>query len=184
MLVNPDTTSLFSEGLEGELRYELLDGTPVLGAFVSVANFPWRVVVAVPQSIATQAGRDIRSRTNFMYLLALFLAGALGWIGARQMARPVVKLKDAAFEVAKGKLGHRVNPAGSKEVVELGRAFNFMSRRLEKDQEEIAVKNAEIQAFNENRSAWMQNDLEESQNLVESSRMAAVAEMGAGLLID
>lgn len=185
LLVNPRTTALFSEGLEGELTYELEDGTAVLAAFSSVPGFPWRVVVAVPESVATQAGRAIQARTSFMYLLAIVLAASMGILGARQMARPVVKLKEAAFEVAKGRLGHRVEPEGSREVVELARAFNFMSRRLEQDQREIDEKNAEIQAFNnelQERVEERTRDLKESQErLVESSRMAAVAEMGAGL---
>ena len=185
LLVNPRTTALFSEGLEGELTYELDDGTAVLAAFSSVPGFPWRVVIAVPESVATQAGQEIQARTGFMYLLALVLAASMGILGARQMARPVVKLKEAAFEVAKGRLGHRVEPEGSREVVELARAFNFMSRRLEQDQREIGEKNAKIQAFNnelQERVEERTRDLKESQErLVESSRMAAVAEMGAGL---
>lgn len=184
-LVNPETTALFSEGLEGNLEYSLNDGTVVLGAFSSVANYPWRVVVAVPRSIATEAGREILARTWFMYLLAILLAGALGFLGSRQIARPVVGLKEAAFEVAEGNLGLRVEPAGSREVADLARAFNFMSRRLAQDQKEIAQKNSEIQAFNEELQIRVEErtrDLEESQlRLVESSRMAAVAQMGAGL---
>jgi signal transduction histidine kinase len=120
-----------------------------------------------------------------MYVLAIVLAGSLGMLGARQIARPVVRLKEAAFEVAKGNLGLRVSPEGSKEVVELTRAFNFMSRRLAQDQREIAAKNTEIQAFNEELQQRVEDRtkaLEQSQlRLVESSRMAAVAQMGAGL---
>ena len=184
-LVNPETTALFSEGLEGNLQYSLGDGTVVLAAFSSVANYPWRVVVAVPRTIATAAGREIQARTWFMYLLAIFMAGAMGLMGARQIERPVVRLKKAAFNVAEGDLGLRVEPEGAAEVADLARAFNFMSRRLAKDQEEIAEKNAEIQAFNaelQERVEERTRDLEESQSrLVESSRMAAVAQMGAGL---
>jgi signal transduction histidine kinase len=184
-LVNPETTALFSEGLEGNLQYSLADGTVVLAAFASVSNYPWRVVVAVPRTIATAAGREIQARTWFMYLLAIFMAGAMGLMGARQIERPVVRLKKAAFSVAEGDLGLWVEPEGAAEVADLARAFNFMSRRLAKDQREIAKKNAEIQAFNaelQERVEERTRDLEESQaRLVESSRMAAVAQMGAGL---
>lgn len=184
-LVNPETTALFSEGLAGNLEYELADGTVVLSAFASVANYPWRVVVAVPRSIATAAGREIQARVWFMYLLAIILAGSLGILGARQIERPVVRLKEAAFQVAEGELGLRVEPEGASEVADLAKAFNFMSRRLAKDKQEIAKKNKEIQAFNEELQERVEartRDLEESQlRLVESSRMAAVAQMGAGL---
>jgi len=183
-LVYPETTPVLS-GLEGELQYTLSDGTEILASFASVGIQKWSALVALPRSVATEAGREIQSRTWFMYLLAIVLAVGLGLLGAKQIARPVVRLREAAFQVAEGNWGLRVDPEGSKEVVQLASAFNFLSRRLKKDQEEIEAKNAEIQAFNvelQERVEQRTQELRESQErLVESSRMAAVAQMGAGL---
>ncbi len=184
-LIRTDIVQGFGAGLEGDLSYALEDGTRVLAAFASVGGTPWNVVVATPEAIATQAGREIGARTWFMVGLAILTAFAMGLLGARQVALPVVSLKDAALKVAEGDLGRRVKAVGSRELVELTRAFNFMSSRLARDQEEIAGKNAEIQAFNEELQQRVEErtrELEEAQvRLVESSRMAAVAQMGAGL---
>jgi signal transduction histidine kinase len=184
-LIRTEIVQGFGSGLEGELSYALEDGTQVLAAFASVGGTPWNVVVATPESTVTQAGREIGDRTWFMVGLAILTAIAMGLLGARQVALPVVALKDAALKVAEGDLGRRVPAVGSRELVELTRAFNFMSSRLARDQEEIAAKNAEIQAFNEELQERVEErtrELEEAQvRLLESSRMAAVAQMGAGL---
>ena len=185
VLVEPGITTLFETGLEGELDYQLSDGTEVFGAFSSVGELPWSVVVAVPKAVATKAGDSIRERTWFMFGLAIIMASALGVVGARQLAKPIVGLKDAALCVAEGDYGLRLGAKGGGEVAELTRAFNFMSSRLASDREKIATKNREIKAFNEVLQAKVVERtaaLEEAhERLVESSRMAAVAQMGAGL---
>ena len=185
VLVEPGVTAFFESGLEGELDYQLADGTEVFGAFSSVGELPWSVVVAVPKAVATAAGDSIRERTWFMFGLAIIMASALGVVGARQLAKPIVGLKDAALSVAEGDYGLRLEAGGGGEVAELTRAFNFMSSRLASDREKIATKNREIEAFNEVLQAKVierTSALEKAhERLLESSRMAAVAQMGAGL---
>jgi signal transduction histidine kinase len=120
-----------------------------------------------------------------MFGLAIIMASALGVVGARQLAKPIVGLKDAALSVAEGDYGLRLGATGGGEVAELTRAFNFMSSRLASDREKIATKNREIEAFNQDLQAKVVERtaaLEEAhERLLESSRMAAVAQMGAGL---
>jgi methyl-accepting chemotaxis protein len=185
VLVEPGVTTFFGGGLEGELDYQLSNGTEVFGAFSSVGELPWSVVVAVPRAVATKAGDSIRERTWFMFGLAIIMASALGVVGARQLAKPIVGLKDAALSVAEGDYGLRLGATGGGEVAELTRAFNFMSSRLASDREKIATKNREIEAFNQDLQAKVVERtaaLEEAhERLLESSRMAAVAQMGAGL---
>jgi len=185
VLVQPELTTFFESGLEGELDYRLSDGTEVIGAFSSVGELPWSVVVAVPKAVATKAGDSIRERTWFMFGLAIIMASALGVVGSRQLSKPIVGLKDAALSVAEGDYGLRLGATGSGEVAELTRAFNFMSSRLASDREKIATKNREIEAFNVDLQAKVVERtaaLEEAhKRLIESSRMAAVAQMGAGL---
>lgn len=175
----------FAGNVEGELIIELDDGTEVLETFDSVADLGWYVVVASPLYKAQYAARQIRRTMLFFYGLAAILTLAVGSVGARHISRPVVALKDAALAVANGELGRRVEPGGSKELEDLGKAFNFMSRRLRQNRDEIRRQSAEIEAFNRELQARVEEatrELREAQaRLVESSRLAAVAHMGAGL---
>ena len=182
-----DTTVLRAVGGEvnGDARYELDDGTVVQASFASVSGLGWKVVVAVPESIALRSDRAIQVRMAYMYLLALVIAGVLGGLGATQIARSVEAMKTHALRLAEGHLGERVTPTGTPELQELGRALNFMSGRLQRNREEIAAANAEIEAFNrelQQRVEERTRELREAQaQLVASSRLAAVAHMGAGL---
>ena len=184
-MLDPSSFGSFDGNLEGELTTTLEDGTDVLQTFDSVADLGWDVVVAAPLASTRAAGLEIRAAMYYFYGLAVLLTAVVGLMGASQLARPVVALKDAALAVAEGELGRRVAPGGSLELSELGKAFNFMSRRLKQNREELARQAGEIEAFNrelQERVYERTRELTEAQaRLVESSRLAAVAHMGAGL---
>jgi signal transduction histidine kinase len=63
----------------------------------------------------------------FLVMVALFAADRL----ARNVVRPVSILSQAARSLGGGDLDTRVQPAGPREVADVGEAFNFLARRLE-----------------------------------------------------
>jgi len=184
-LIEPAILGSFGGPVTGDLEYALENGTQVLASFAAVGRGQWTVGVALPRHIATRPGQLIRGRTQFMYGLAVIFAGVLGLIGASQLVRRILVLRDAALGVAEGELGRRVEMDGQDEITELSRAFNFMSSSLARNQRVIAEKSQEIEEQNrelEQRVDARTRELRESQaRLVETSRLAAVAQMGAGL---
>ena len=60
------------------------------------------------------------------------LALVVTWVIARSSVRPLGALRAATRELALGRLTARVEPRGSREVVELGRDFNAMADDLER----------------------------------------------------
>ena len=185
-LVDPDVFRLFLGGAAAsEIRYRSTEGVEVLASCAPVPLTGWVVVVAEPLDKTTAATSEIRARTGFVAGVAALLSIVLGVLFTRQISGPVVSLKDAALAVAEGDFGRRVTPPASGEIAELMRAFNFMSMRLDRNRREIEVKNAEIEAFNAELQARVEartKELREAQEqLVQSARLAAVGEMGAGL---
>jgi two-component system NtrC family sensor kinase len=184
-LLDQEAISRFRGNLSGEISSTLEDGVEVLATFDPVADTGWKVVVASLRSRTEGAGQEIQAKMIYFYGLAAALTGVVGFLGALQISRPVVTLKDAALAVADGELGRRVELGSIAELAELESAFNFMSRRLRLNREEIARKNTEIEAFNRDLQRMVEErtrELEQAQSrLVESSRLAAVAHMGAGL---
>jgi two-component system NtrC family sensor kinase len=185
-LVDTELARSFLGQVEGVLRYEGADG-PVLAGFSSVRGTEWTAVVAVPEAMATRGGDQIASRTRFVYVIALLLVAAMGLVSARQIARPVTTLRRAAERLGSGTY-EAVDLSAHDPVAELedlARVFNATSAQLAENQAEIASKNEEIQAWNEELQARVEArtaELKQSQDrLVESSRLAAVAQMGAGL---
>ncbi len=57
------------------------------------------------------------------------------WILARRILAPVRQLREAARDLARGRLERRVPAAGPEEIAELGRAFNGMAGELERQQQ-------------------------------------------------
>ncbi len=63
--------------------------------------------------------------------LAVVAAGVVAFLVARYLTRPILRLEDAAKDLAAGDLSHRVNASGPAEVAALGDAFNHMADSLE-----------------------------------------------------
>ena len=167
------------------MRYTTADGEKVVGACAPVDGTGWMVVVAEPMGSITHASEEIRNRTAYIGGLAALLSVLFGLIFSTQVSERVTRLKDAALAVAEGDLGRSVGLDGSKEIRDLSRAFNFMSRRLAQNQGEIEEQREAIGAFNlelQRRLDQQEVELTEAnQRLVQSARLAAVGEMGAGL---
>jgi two-component system, NtrC family, sensor kinase len=182
-------TNAFRSFLSGtptaDLTYRLEDGTKILAAFSRVTSTGWLAVVAEPYDTVEIAGREIRTRTGYFGLVAGALAAAMGLLFTRSIQKPVVQLRDAAVAVGKGELGRVVAPGEVKELGDLGRAFNEMSSRLKVSHDEIEAQRQEIEGFNlelQERVDERTRELKEAQErLVESGKLAAVAELGAGL---
>lgn len=73
-------------------------------------------------------------------LLVLLVSVAL----ARQISRPLNELLHATRDITRGDLDRRVHITGSAEIVDLMHAFNTMTARLRKSQEELAAAEREL----------------------------------------
>jgi signal transduction histidine kinase len=93
-----------------------------------------------------------------LVLLALAALVSLAW--AHRLTRPVERLTEATREIAKGRFEIRVDAVGGDEIGQLAGSFNQMAVEL-KDRED-ALEQAQAQ-------------------LVQSAKMAAFGELGAGI---
>ncbi|MDP9464300.1 MAG: HAMP domain-containing histidine kinase [Actinomycetota bacterium] len=87
----------------------------------------------------------IRSRTLFSVGLVIVAAGILGWLIGRQVTRRLVRLTQAADDVAvTGRLDVEIPVSGSDETGRLGLAFNGMLGALarSRDQQQQLVQDA------------------------------------------
>lgn len=168
-----------------DVRFETDDGIPVMGACAPVPGTGWMVAVAEPMAAVTRAGEEIKNRTTFIGAMAALLSVLFGLLFSRGVTLRVTRVKDAALAVAEGNLGRTVSLDGSSEIRDLSRAFNFMSRRLASNQKEIQTQQSEISAFNAKLTRRLDAQelelTEANRRLVQSARLAAVGEMGAGL---
>ncbi|NOY26445.1 MAG: HAMP domain-containing protein [Oligoflexia bacterium] len=185
-LVDAEALTALPEGLLEDVRYTLADGTKVLAASAPVAGTGWHVLVSEPLDSTSASARDIVEQTAYVMGVAALTSIILGLLVSRQITGPVLDLSKAALAVAEGHAGLRVESRpGGGELTELTHAFNFMSRRLDQNRLEIAAQRDEIEAFNRELQARVEQrtqQLRQAQDrLVRTARLAAVGEMGAGL---
>ena len=77
---------------------------------------------------------------QLLFLLTLFILFIATWLAlflARQISVPISALLDAAGEVRKGNLGHRVEVKAIDELATLVRSFNEMTEALEANRREL-----------------------------------------------
>ena len=104
-------------------------------AYVAVPVFSGPNVIGVlrityPQSVLDA---DVNSRLRGVLMSALFsvlMAIVVAIIFARGVARPLLKLREATDELAKGNLSIYAEEEGPKETRQLARSFNAMASRL------------------------------------------------------
>ncbi|MFT5680733.1 MAG: two-component system NtrC family sensor kinase [Myxococcota bacterium] len=184
-LIRPEDLATFTAARWAEIRYTMPDGTEVIAASSPIPHGSLAAVVAAPASAMSLPGNQIQLQTTYFAAVAGLLSIVLGMGFARQISGPIVRLRDAALEVAAGQLGGQVPEMGGDELAELGRSFNLMSTSLAQSATEISAKNEEIEAFNrvlQERVEQRTAELKQAQRaLVRSEKLAAVGEMGAGL---
>lgn len=109
---------------------ELQSGGSAIGYLVFVPG-SIDALQPIEQEFIEQARRTL--------LLAALLSGSagivLGLALSRNLAQPLSRLASAARAIAAKDLTQRVEPSGTAEVIEVGRAFNEMAASLEKAEE-------------------------------------------------
>jgi putative nucleotidyltransferase with HDIG domain len=107
--------------------YELLHGPLVLRG-ENVGSYS----VALPSSFIFNAQSTTRAQMVVLFTAATIAALLLGWLIARGITKPVSKLVEAANAVAGGDLSARSGVDGADEIGVLGRSFDAMAERLQR----------------------------------------------------
>ncbi len=168
-----------------DFEYQLGD-QEVRGSLVPVEGTAgWMVVVVEPASVVLAPAREIRSRILPSVALAAGAAVLVALLVGQTLSRPVERLRDVAQQLAEGRLGVRANVERGDEIGELARTFDHMSERLLAARREIDGQRQEIEAFNQELVARVDEGTRElraaQEELVRAGQLAAVAELGAGL---
>jgi signal transduction histidine kinase len=136
------------------------------------------VVVERPESEVYAPAREIAKQTAFWIVVALLCAIAAGTLLSRSISDPIRNLDRAAAALAHGDLEVRARVDGKDELGRLSSSFNEMADALVHRNEELRVLNEELQQRVEERT----RELKQAQDqLLQSEKLAAVGELGAGV---
>lgn len=156
-------------------------GTPggYLAAWAPMpGDLGWSVLVRIPAAVAFAEVSRMQREVLGATLLTLVALLGLGALVAGRVTRGLGRIDAAARELARGNLAVRLPAAGSDEVAQVSRAFNQMGQELETARVRLERWNEDLRAQVEARTA----ELKEAQaRLVESQKLAAVGQLGAGV---
>ncbi|MDY6892227.1 MAG: HAMP domain-containing sensor histidine kinase [Chloroflexota bacterium] len=95
------------------------------------------LVLAVPIGNALALWRGFSLPFLWAGLIALAVSIVIAIFLARSIYRPIIRVTDAAGEVAQGRYGQEIPLTGPAEVRGLARAFNQMSRQVQLSQQRL-----------------------------------------------
>jgi putative nucleotidyltransferase with HDIG domain len=103
---------------------------------------------ALPKTFLVRTSNITRFNVTLVFVFAIIMAMLLGLYLSNLIARPILKLKQAALEVAKGNLEIRVDSTGGDEVAALAQSFNKMVTNLSRSEKDL------ISAYDKTIEGW------------------------------
>jgi putative nucleotidyltransferase with HDIG domain len=139
-----DTSSLLRD-----LEIGGIDYTEILGAMeVRNGDNVGVLGTALPKAFLVRANRITRLNVTAQVVLAILAALFLGIFLADLITQPIVRLKQAAGEVARGNLNVQVNTSGNDEVAVLAQSFNEMLSNLRRSEKNL------VSAYDKTIEGW------------------------------
>lgn len=92
--------------------------------------------VAIPEAKAGVIGRNLSSGLLIVFGFALVLAAVLALLVAKNLAKPIKVLSEAAHKIGAGDFDAAINIKGDDEIAQLGKDFAQMEKDLKKRTEE------------------------------------------------
>ncbi|MAA79644.1 MAG: hypothetical protein CL916_10325, partial [Deltaproteobacteria bacterium] len=167
------------------LQYMTPENNDVIASCSSIEGVPWYIFVGSDTRRYATSSKNLWISTLIASSIAVFISLLLSGLFIRRLTEPLEDLVNAARAIAMGGFGQRVYYHRNDEIGELADAFNMMSVALDqysndfqRQAEILSQTNADLQ----NRVDERTRELKQAQErLIQSARLAAVGEMGAGL---
>lgn len=164
--------SQIGKGQSGIFDSQALDGSDILAAFSTEADYGWTVVIGVPRA---QVGSGAMAAARFAAVAALLLFAAL-WAAARMgrgLVRPVLQAQDAAERIARAE-PVEARPTGLAEMDTVMRVLADTSR---------AVRGANEEMHERVRAALAEAE-KAHQAVLQNQRLEALGQLTGGVAHD
>jgi signal transduction histidine kinase len=160
-------------------RAGAVQGERVLGAYAPLEDGTgWGVLVAVPAATAYAQVISMRRAVLVASAVVLAIVLVLSFLLGRGTVAGLARIESAARALGGGELAIRLPVTGSDEIAQVSRTFNGMAQELQRARERVERWNEELQREVEART----RELKAAQaQLVESQKLAAIGQLGAGV---
>jgi serine phosphatase RsbU (regulator of sigma subunit) len=120
------------------------DGSEIIAARATIEPGTWSVVVEQPSDSAYFSSRRNTWLLGMMLLLTSVVVVMWALSLARELTRPIIKLRDAVRSLGSGGLGNTIVVRRDDELGDLAREFNRMSLQLAESQQAIEQRNERL----------------------------------------
>ena len=120
----------FREGTGSSFRMSATLGTPYFYAARAIEDRSAVVRLGLPIVTIDELVRGIRRQVFTAAVIAAVLMSSAGWFVARRIKEALDDIGGQVAAIAAGRLDASVKPAATRELGDLGRAFNTMTSRL------------------------------------------------------
>ena len=128
----------------------------------------WLIVTVVPESDFLDRIHANTRQTILLCIAAFILVIIIGILTANWVAKPILRLNNAAKDIAQGKLYHTVKIEQTYELGELAISFNSMAsqlkesfesleKKVEKRTEELVIAKEKSEVANQAKSTFIAN---------------------------
>lgn len=105
--------------------------TPEKG-YLDFKGYNWVLKVCIPVRYALKPAIELRNELVIITLAFGIIFVPLGIFFSRKITKPLIRLRDAAREIGKGRLNMNMNITSKDEIGELASSFDQMTRNLRK----------------------------------------------------
>ena len=165
------------------------DSTVVKRASIRTPLMTGEIMLAFSTREIVQSKRRIRVTSLFFSFLVFSIGIGIGFVLAKNISVPVLKLRDAATKVGRGDLTQRVLSNSRDEIGELGTAFNKMVTDLSTARYELEARTSELLAEKRKSDDLLVGlqrtlaDLRETQEqLIRQEKLASIGQLTKGLV--
>lgn len=179
-------------GNNGEGVFLNYEGVEVVGIYRWLPGYDLALLMEIPTAQAFGPALRLSFEILLSGFVTILLASILIYFISQRIIRPILKVKEAAVQVAKGDLTVMAPILSSDEVGELARTFNQMIRELGSLysglENRVEVRTRELSRSNEaleKRARELKDTLENLKRtqhmLVQSEKLAALGQLVAGV---
>lgn len=122
------------------------------GVFLESDYLGWKTYMGVDREVLLEGSRSIRNFTLLIVVALVFIAGAVSWLLARGLSKPIYRLIRSMREVEKGKFAVTVPSGRGDEIGRLEGSYGRMVNRLDElvhsiEEKERQKRHAELYAL-------------------------------------
>jgi len=125
--------------------------------FFTQFNLDWLIIVVVPEADFMSEINANTQLTILLSLIALMLATLFGVFTSRWIVHPILRLNEAAKELAGGDWNQTLPTNRSDELGELAKSFNSMAKQLKQSFEALETKNADLRRLDQLKNEFLAN---------------------------